>query len=331
MSTPDDRGFRCSPSPPRGALSEDGEGVSRLKVLDTVRLPLRFLPGAAYFSLVDLGGVLHLFYRGDRGGHSYTLHATSVDGINFSEPRRVLAGSHISHNFFAFDDAGTLRGVGGQIAPQSTKRGRDGLYRLQLDGERMVLGRRFLAPGHPGLVNAIELWDKPTEIDGHLCVVRTGDPVEYLLYLRSNPAPGVRAMQMARASRWPDFGPLKPAVVEGLGPGDNVYYPCFGLVDRHLVGVLPVVSGGRAFLAVVHSDDARVWYRTGELLPTLPWANADGDLKNPDHPVNGFVVRGDVVHVYVHRNYMGLGRGAPPYLERMTLRKRDLLERIVKS
>ena len=84
------------------------------ETLKTEATSLKLRAGAAYFSVVHLNGIYHIFWRYKEGGHSITSHAASKDGLKYGKVRFLFVDTHMAHNFHAFLDRDqNISGVGG--------------------------------------------------------------------------------------------------------------------------------------------------------------------------------------------------------------------------
>jgi len=301
---------------------------SRVRIFARDRVDLTIAPTAMNFSAVRNGLGTHIFFRSDTKV-SETLHSLSEDGLSFVESQRALRGEQLSHNFAAFWDRGRIRATGGRIVPNSPKRGADGLYWLRVMNTGKVKGpeQLLVGPDHPGFINGVERWGKSTEIDTQASVVYNFRTQQHLIYLTAHVAEGVRRLQVARATPFPEFGPFEEVVIEGLADDEQIHAPCFTAFTGRFVGFLPIVSERGGSIRIVESGDGVHFTPIDDFLTSAPWIDPRGALKNRDIPANGVVGVGDRLHLYVHRNYLGCDEGLEPYLERFTFAKKDFLSR----
>jgi len=296
-----------------------------LEPIETVDVPLELDVGSAYFSVVEDAGQVHLFYRGSKRATSNTKHAVSSDGVQFSDPETVLRRSYMCHNFMAFRDRDVIRGLGGQIVPAADHPEHDGVYTAAWDGARLIRKRLVIGAEHPGFVSGIAAWGKTSDVDGHISAVYSATRRRYFVYLRSNPAEGVRRVQVATGQRLGRLGAFQLIELHGLRDDENIYSPCFFLIEDRFFGLLSIVSPTQASLRLVWSPDGIEWTPIQDLAVHEPWMNDQGAYQCRVHPAQGVIEDGDRLHFYVHQNYRGLGEDIQPYLQRLTFRRADIL------
>ena len=184
--------------------------------------------------------------------------------------------------------------------------------------------------------------------DGKLSLAQLGS--RYLIFARSNlkEQGGGRFLQVASsASPTGSFGPFRLLQFHGYderGPG-NIYFAAVKAHPLHptsmLMGLFPVNFGiatdepyskwrnGAGFLMLSHSCDGVHWSSLVPLTSTVGLHQTAG--RTVDHPVDGLIVRGGDLDVFIHVNALwvngALGKRGPasePRLVRLRLRTRHL-------
>ena len=171
----------------------------------------------------------------------------------------------------------------------------------------------------------------------------------YFLFARANTKAegGGRSVQVASsASPMGPFGPFRLLRFEGYdarGPG-NIY---FAAVKAHplfprsmLLGILPVNLGvdwgneprskwreGVSFIALSHSCDGVHWSRLVPIASSIGLHQRGG--RTADHPVDGFVLRGGAVDIFLQLDVLQTSSATGPYrnsrIVRLRLRRARLL------
>ena len=86
----------------------------------------------------------------------------------------------------------------------------------------------------------------------------------------------------------------------------NIYFAAIkeNPVDsRTLLGLFPYYDDVRAFIGLAMSCDG---WQFSELEPFVPSSQGNGIRRISDHPVDGWLVRRDHVHFFVHQNVPGI-------------------------
>jgi len=203
---------------------------------------------------------------------------------------------------------------------------------------------RILDGRHPGCTERRVTFGKACEFDGKLSVAHHRG--RFLIFARANlrEEGGGRFLQVAVSEgNEPDssYAPFRLLEIEGYdsdGPG-NVYFATIkpNPIDKDgsLLGLFAVNFGrhaqengdGDAFIALSISCNGVSW------APFIALTRSIGLYgRTYDQPVDGFVVRGAHIFVYLHHDVPGISPDAvsSSRLERYSL-KLDLLTRITKA
>lgn len=171
-----------------------------------------------------------------------------------------------------------------------------------------------------GCIEEREHFRGTCQFDGHFSLVSgSGSGSDWLLYARANIARGTnngaggRHVQMTRAPSpsgpWGGFRLLKFGTwnaTDPVRPEVNIYLPAVkrNPVDsRTLLGLFPYYDDVRAFIGLAMSCDG---WQFSELEPFVPSSQGNGIRRISDHPVDGWLVRRDHVHFFVHQNVPGI-------------------------
>lgn len=326
-----------------GSVESGGTALSALaRSLFTVEKPrmvASFRTMERYFSVLDNGEKdLWLLSRVDvapKKPRHVMLRRGNLpfDLTRGSRGERLVASNSAAQNPGGFFDGGSFVVYGGtndadNPNPRIAARGGGGVVALVLDRGNATAGAPHamtspvvLGGGHEGCVEARAAWNGRCQYDGKVSPVAFRGWV--LLYARANrnACCGGRGVQVAAAeSAAGPFGPLRAVTFANLAfPGRtdaNVY---FGAVSvdpvggRGLLGLFPVNAAAEAFdppstdnascIAVAYSCDG---IRFGPLTCAVA-TEPEPDGRTLDHPVTGFVVRGDLVYAYVHAAVPGIG------------------------
>ena len=176
----------------------------------------------------------------------------------------------------------------------------------------------ILRGDHPGCVERrVDFADAGCEFDGRFSMASTADGVVYV-YARANldPHAGGRHVQVARGPSLAQLGQFHLIEIDGepTWPERPAWQLYFGAVKanpadggRSLIGLFPVshnTSSKRdAFIGLAISCDGvhfSPWLRAAE-----SDLSQDGE-RTIDHPVDGLVSRGALVHFFVQRDVPGI-------------------------
>ena len=175
-----------------------------------------------------------------------------------------------------------------------------------------------------GFLNAINLFGKSSEFDGHINCIYKPELDEYIIYLRANVSKGKRFIQYARSKdliKWSRFNLIKLDVYNNE---DNYYTPCFMKYKEMYIGFIPYFNVNNVCaLRFVVSDDGVNWKFIKDIYKDTTSFYRGEKPKNTKHMVNGYIDKGDKLYFYIHNNFSGLTPHEPVTIQRLSIDKKD--------
>jgi len=180
----------------------------------------------------------------------------------------------------------------------------------------------LLRGDHAGCIDLRDGFQGRCEFDGRLSLARSADGRLHV-YARANQAVGGggRHVQVATSLsgrlKGP-FTPFRPLQIDGYptpystrpGVRVNKYNTYFAAVKanpadngRTLLGLFPIRTSRECFIGMAFSCDGVHFSKMHRFVDSEP---SDTNGRGVDHPVDGLIVRGSFVYVYVHRNVPGV-------------------------
>lgn len=177
---------------------------------------------------------------------------------------------------------------------------------------------------HNGFINAINLFGKSSEFDGHVNIVYHKNSDEYFIYLRANVSKGNRFIQYARSKdliNWSKFNLIK---LDVYNKKDNYYTPCFMKYKEKLFGLIPYFNPDNfCSIRVITSNDGINWGFIKDIFKSKTVFYRGEKPKNNNHMVNGFIENKNDLYFYIHNNYSGLTRTEPVNIKRLSISKKE--------
>ena len=282
----------------------------------------------------------------------------TVDALITSlAPAQLMGRDGISHNLALAVDGDSLIAAGGlyrspdaslykTVQPLHGSDTYEGVEVFGVSSDLQWTRTAVLDGRHAGCVERRSGFGGVCEFDGRLSLALLKNDV--LLYARANTRAegGGRGVQVARRGRkggpWSAFAAVDFA---GLNNDDQVYFaainPNPALVEDALVVLAPVAradgpavnAGTLVALAPVARADGSAYVglavscdgiHFSALVPLLNCTGGASLGRAPDHPVDGLLQRGDMVHAFVHRDVPGIalhkgGRQPRPRLVRLDI------------
>lgn len=176
-----------------------------------------------------------------------------------------------------------------------------------------------------GYTNAIRLFGKSSEFDGHVNCLYHEEQDLYYLYLRANVAKGFRYIQYSTSKNLKTWSEFKLVNLQDYNRRkDNYYTPCMFKYESIFIGIIPYFNiDNKCCLKIYKSENGVDW----ELLKIIfkdDTAFYRGEKpKNTKHFVNGYVEEKGNLHFYIHENFHGLNRKKPVTIRRYTISKQD--------
>lgn len=253
-------------------------------------------------------------------------------------PAQLMSRDGISHNLALAVDGDSLIAAGGlyrspdaslykTVQPLHGSDTYEGVEVFGVSSDLQWTRTAVLDGRHAGCVERRSGFGGLCEFDGRLSLALLKNDV--LLYARANTRAegGGRGVQVARRGRkggpWSAFAAVDFA---GLNNDDQVYFaainPNPALVEDALVALAPVArTDGSAYVGLAVSCDG---IHFSALVPLLNCTGGASLGRAPDHPVDGLLQRGDMVHAFVHRDVPGIalhkgGRQPRPRLVRLDI------------
>lgn len=178
-----------------------------------------------------------------------------------------------------------------------------------------------------GYTNAIKLFGKSSEFDGHVNCVYDDLNDEYYIYLRSNVSQGFRFIQYATSKGLKEWSEFKYLFGRHKNNIDNYYTPCMFKYKSLYIGVVPYFNlDNKCCLRILTSHTGNNWYIKKDIfLDNVAFYKGEKP-KNTKHFVNGYVETEKEIYFYVHENFYGLNSHKPVTLKRYSILKKDFNE-----
>lgn len=182
-----------------------------------------------------------------------------------------------------------------------------------------------------GYKNAIKLFGKSSEFDGHVNCVYNKDLNLYIIYLRANVQQGFRYIQYSTSTdlrNWSEFKLLR--LYRGYVSGeDNYYTPCMFKYNSVYIGVVPYFNlNNDCCLRFITSVDGVNWFLKKELFKDKTAFYRGEKPKNTKHLVNGIIEKDGIINLYVHENFFGLDKDNPVTIKRFSISKEEFEDTI---
>lgn len=175
-----------------------------------------------------------------------------------------------------------------------------------------------------GFINAINLFGKSSEFDGHINVIYNKNNDEYILYLRANVSKGSRFIQYAKSKdlmNWSKFSLIK---LDVYNKKDNYYTPCIMKYKEKLFGMIPYFNQDNfCSIRIISSDDGINWKFIEDIYKSKTVFYRGEKPKNNNHMVNGFIENEKELYFYIHKNYSGLTKNEPVVIQRLSISKKE--------
>lgn len=208
----------------------------------------------------------------------------------------------------------------------------DGLYLFTSEtgvNWRQVSDGPIVTVHDRGFINAMQLFGKGSEFDGHVNCIYDECKDIYYLYLRANISRGYRWIQYSTSKdlkTWDKFRLISLDVHDR--DKDNYYIPSFIKYKGRFIGLLPYFNEEYCSIRIVTSDNGVDYTFQRDILKDKPAILTSGKLKNVHHPVHGIVEDGDDIHLYIHHNNFGIDKTRPVTVVRHTVSRKDF-EKVV--
>ncbi len=200
-----------------------------------------------------------------------------------------------------------------------------GLYLFHSDNGidwKLISKSPIVTVFNAGYANAINLFGKSSEFDGHVnCLYHKGI---YRIYLRANIDKGKRFIQYAESSDLLNWSRFKLIKLDSYLPNDNYYTPCFMEYNGIYIGFVPYFSdGGVCAIRFIKSTDGVNWNLIRDLYEDKVALYRGEKPKNTKHMVHGYILRNKEIYFYIHNNFSGLDKEKDVTIQRISVSKKE--------
>jgi len=246
-------------------------------------------PNTAFWSFTPCGNFVHNFIdeskpliRKSNGKHI----------INVKLPYRSM-----NHNFAPFTinalERPPIMSICGRHSPTKfSKPDGLGLYLIkstnEVDWELVQKTPVIRPPHHPGFTTSLN-WEQKSLIDGVCSCVKYMNG-KYFLYMRANPSPQIRHIQVATSDDMINWSPFRLISFDNMPfsfTHDNYYFPAISEYDNKFLGILPYYrnDGSFASLRFVSSYDGYNFHVHHDFFKEKPnYLKRKFGWKSPKHP-----------------------------------------------
>jgi len=309
-----------------------------LKINNSGIVLRKFEDKSAYFNPIALNnGNINIYFR--NGYLPKTKFkgdicvSTSVDGINFSNPKSL--NIHL-HNVFPFYDISHKSNGGSELKMIGMSTDKMKISNSLNDNGTLwsTSKKDILTSNHPGFFNYQK--KTRTKFDGSVCCIYDTCAEEFIFYTRCNVVQGSRGIQYSKSKDLKKWSPYKKLDIIGFdSKNDNYYYPSFGQLENGLFfGFLPYFNKNYSSFRMLVSKNGIKWRIAYEFMKTDLWkqiipSTQKVDIRNKHH-ISRPVAVGDKMMFYVHENYFN-NDGSGSHINCYWIHKNEFINFVEKS